>query len=89
MDEQYTNPLGPPPERRHWFVEKENAERRYEVCKECPKFVKLSTQCKICLCFMPIKTKLNMTECPMGKWKDIDKDYPKTVNPKMNKFNQD
>ena len=89
MDEQYTNPLGPPPERRHWFVEKENAERRYEVCKECPKFVKLSTQCKICLCFMPIKTKLNMTECPIGKWKDIDKDYPKTVNPKMNHFNQD
>ena len=89
MDEQYTNPLGPPPERRHWFVEKENAERRYEVCKECPKFVKLSTQCKICLCFMPIKSKLNMTECPMGKWKDIDKDYPKTVNPKLNHFNQD
>ena len=89
MDEQYNNPLGPPVERRHWFVEKENANRRMEVCKECPKFVKISTQCKICLCFMPIKTKLNMTECPMGKWKEIDKEYPHTVNPKMNQFNQD
>ena len=90
LDSLSTNPLGPrPPGGKPWFVDPENSKRRLDVCKECPKYIKLSTQCKICLCFMPLKTKLNMSECPMGKWKEVDKEYPNTVNPKMNKFNQD
>lgn len=77
-----------PPERKYWFVEKTNAEERYAVCKTCKKFISVSTQCRVCLCFMPIKTKLNMTECPLGKWKDIDKKYPNTQNPNINDLDQ-
>ena len=68
-------------EKPKWFVDKENAERRLEVCKECPKLIKLSNQCKVCLCFMPIKTRLNLTSCPLGKWEEIDSEYKETIQP--------
>ena len=68
-------------ERPKWFVEKENAEERLAICKECPKLIKLSTQCKICLCFMPIKSRLNMSKCPIGKWEEVDSKYPDTIQP--------
>ena len=70
-----------PPKRGHWFVEKQNAQERYEECKKCEKFISASTQCRVCLCFMPIKSKLNMTQCPLGKWDDIDIKYEHTVHP--------
>jgi hypothetical protein len=34
--------------------------------------------CKVCKCFMPVKTRLAFTECPKGKWlKDFTKGYAK------------
>lgn len=41
---------------------------RYKTCEECPKFTPLTKQCKMCGCFMHLKTKLLHAECPMGKW---------------------
>jgi hypothetical protein len=41
--------------------------RRYKICEECDKFLK-SKQCSECGCFMPLKTRLNMAQCPLGKW---------------------
>lgn len=41
---------------------------RYEICTTCPKFIKITKQCKECGCFMAIKTKLNDARCPIGKW---------------------
>ena len=37
---------------------------RYEICKKCPQFNKFWKTCKLCGCFMPLKTKLRWVECP-------------------------
>ena len=39
-------------------------EERYNICKECPNLNKKWKVCKVCNCFMPLKTKLRWAECP-------------------------
>jgi len=46
----------------------EVAAERLEICKQCPKFIKATTQCTECGCFMFAKTKLKAAKCPLGKW---------------------
>ena len=46
----------------------ELAEQRFDICKSCPEFLKISGQCKKCTCFMAVKTKLEAAKCPLGKW---------------------
>lgn len=41
---------------------------RMAVCRECDKFNKHLAQCKVCKCFMPVKTRLSGSKCPLGKW---------------------
>lgn len=49
-------------------VENEIAEERLNICKECPEFIKLTSQCKECGCIMNLKTKLPNASCPLNKW---------------------
>ncbi len=44
------------------------SEQRYNICKSCSNFRKLTKQCRICECFMPIKTKIVNSTCPENKW---------------------
>lgn len=46
----------------------EIANKRYEICKACPEFIKITKQCKRCGCFMAAKTKLESAKCPLNKW---------------------
>lgn len=46
----------------------EEKEKRLSICKECPRFVKLTSQCLECGCIMKLKTKLLDATCPLGKW---------------------
>jgi hypothetical protein len=51
------------------LIEKEAVvESRLEICKACPEFLKPTSQCKKCGCFMPLKTKLAEAVCPINKW---------------------
>ena len=43
-------------------------EKRYSICKACPEFIGLTTQCRKCGCFMKLKTKISLSSCPLGKW---------------------
>jgi hypothetical protein len=43
-------------------------DERYSICKSCPEFIDLTTQCKKCGCIMKLKTKLEKAVCPIGKW---------------------
>lgn len=47
---------------------KEDAERRYSICKSCPELIKVTSQCKKCGCFMKAKVHLEKATCPLGKW---------------------
>ena len=49
-------------------VPDEESKRRFEICKACPEFIKLTTQCKKCGCFMAGKVKLSEAACPLEKW---------------------
>lgn len=48
--------------------EKELAAERLKVCHECENFAKLTDQCRVCWCFMQLKTKMLEANCPIGKW---------------------
>jgi hypothetical protein len=43
---------------------KKSHEERWKICQTCPHLNKKWKFCKICLCFMPLKTKLRWAECP-------------------------
>jgi tRNA(Ile2) C34 agmatinyltransferase TiaS len=42
--------------------------RRMEICKACPFFIKITGQCSKCGCIMSQKTKLADAYCPVDKW---------------------
>jgi hypothetical protein len=46
----------------------ESAQKRFDICKECPELIKLTSQCKKCGCFMKVKTTLEIAKCPLNKW---------------------
>jgi hypothetical protein len=53
-------------------------EERMKVCEGCEHFT--SNFCKKCGCFLPAKTLLPNSECPLGKWgpyKEVDKEQSK------------
>jgi hypothetical protein len=41
---------------------------RFNICLSCPELINLTKQCKKCGCFMQAKTKIELAECPIGKW---------------------
>lgn len=50
----------------NWTME-EVREKRLEICNACPDLL-ITRQCKHCMCFMDIKTKLENAYCPLRKW---------------------
>lgn len=50
------------------IAEKDEATRRYELCNACPHFRTMTKTCAQCGCFMPAKTKLLQSSCPIGVW---------------------
>lgn len=49
-------------------ADEERRTKRYNICKECEHFRAITKQCKVCSCFMPIKTKMLAMTCPINKW---------------------
>jgi len=52
-------------------ISNELHDERMEICRSCPFFIKATGQCKKCLCFMHMKTKLPHAYCPEGKWHKV------------------
>lgn len=50
------------------YATQEVASARYEICSQCPEFIELTKQCKKCMCFMILKTKVEHVRCPLDKW---------------------
>lgn len=49
-------------------AEPELANKRFDICKECPLFNAELGICEDCGCFMENKTKQKGAECPLHKW---------------------
>ena len=41
---------------------------RYPICKDCERFDSMLKLCKECGCFMPMKTLIPISSCPVQKW---------------------
>jgi hypothetical protein len=52
----------------NYTVSEEIENKRYSICKACPELINITKQCKKCGCFMNMKTKLEASKCPLGKW---------------------
>lgn len=52
----------------------EIAKERYSICKSCPQFIPVTTQCKECGCIMKAKVKLPHASCPLDppKWTQVE-----------------
>ena len=48
-------------------IDTQNFKQRMQICKSCDKLTILNV-CSQCGCFMPIKTRLKSSYCPIGKW---------------------
>ena len=48
------------------LLDKDEAKKRWEICKPCPFLV--NTQCLECGCFMNIKVNFAASKCPIKKW---------------------
>ena len=75
--QRYKNNLG---NSRPWhaleeenYIDKKISEERYSTCLSCPELISLTKQCRMCGCFMPIKTKIYNASCPLGKWGEVEK----------------
>lgn len=49
-------------------VDTEIAKTRMSICQACPELIKATTTCTKCGCFMKLKTRLEGSSCPIGKW---------------------
>ena len=49
-------------------VDKEISDKRMLECYSCDQLIPITNQCKTCLCFMNLKTKIINASCPLGKW---------------------
>jgi hypothetical protein len=52
-------------------VDSRTALERLEICRSCPKLIKLTRQCTECGCFMTHKVRLPNASCPLGKWDQV------------------
>ena len=55
-------------------VHKDVKKYRYDTCKGCEAFNKLTRSCKECGCFMALKTTLANAYCPLGKWGIVEQE---------------
>ena len=54
------------------FTKPEIVNARLSICKQCPEFIDLTKQCKICFCIMPAKALLANASCPLHKWESTN-----------------
>lgn len=51
-----------------WLVSPEIKEKRWKICQDCNHLYRPTSNCKLCGCFMQIKTGLAGQKCPINKW---------------------
>lgn len=68
LSETMTDSIGQIAKGKSVFVEAVVQSNRMATCNACPDFIKSTSQCKRCGCFMSAKTRLKASSCPIGKW---------------------
>lgn len=50
------------------FLNKEDAQKRFDICKECEDLKMPFYICGNCGCLTKVKCKVESWHCPLGKW---------------------
>lgn len=50
------------------FANKEETEKRMNLCLNCEFLIPAKSRCSKCGCFMNVKTRLQTSKCPIDKW---------------------
>jgi len=50
------------------LADKSVAKYRQSICNNCEYRRPIINQCKLCGCFMSLKTKIDSSKCPINKW---------------------
>lgn len=67
-----------------FFVTDEVYEERISICRKCVYYFKPTGQCKRCMCFMKIKTRIAGLECPEKYWiKTTEYESPEDLPPEI------
>ena len=45
---------------------------RYNICKGCWHFDRKKIKCKDCGCYIKVKARLKIEDCPQGYWRKLD-----------------
>jgi hypothetical protein len=53
-------------------VSVETQKERFDICSTCEHLKPTSNQCKVCGCFMGIKTWMPNQKCPLDKWGKVE-----------------
>ncbi len=61
-------------------VSEEEKTKRLSICHQCEHFMKITSQCKKCGCFMSNKSSIPNAECPIGKWKSVTIEKEEKIN---------
>ena len=65
-----------------FFVPQEIYEDRMAVCRGCVYYSSLLGNCKICTCFMKVKSRISSQSCPKGYWQKTTEVEARTDIPK-------
>ena len=45
---------------------------RLTICKSCEEYNKNYRTCNVCGCFIPLKTSIPISACPLKKWREVN-----------------
>lgn len=57
---------------REHIVSREVYKERLSICRSCEDYNKPLMTCKNCGCFMKLKARMTMSECPKNKWSKVN-----------------
>jgi len=64
----------------NFFVTTEIKNERLNICRSCDMYFKPTGSCKVCKCFMRIKTAIANQECPKNYWgKTTEVEAPEVI----------
>ena len=60
---------------------------RMEICKSCPKYDKEQIRCFECGCYLSVKARFILNECPLDKWTMSEEEWESSLNNIINDIN--
>ncbi len=46
------------------------ANERLTICEQCERYLPMTGQCEICMCYMRLKVAMANMRCPLDKWEE-------------------